>query len=114
MMHAPTEQVAALERLDPDPVRNVRPQSPAAGGVHGEVAAEAAPSRAPANPAVFSQPPRPRLSRKIVASARVNLNRYWSQFEESTRPITVMDGDRSSLDGEISGNLAEEIRELGN
>ncbi|KAL1494134.1 hypothetical protein ABEB36_009780 [Hypothenemus hampei] len=31
---------------------------------------------------LFLQMLRPRLSRRVIATARVNLNSYWSRFEE--------------------------------
>ncbi|KAJ3646038.1 hypothetical protein Zmor_023649 [Zophobas morio] len=55
---------------------------------------------------------KPRLSRKIVSSARVNLNCHWAKFEEIADMVKIT--NRPSLDNEINENLANEIRELGN
>ncbi|CAH1981478.1 unnamed protein product [Acanthoscelides obtectus] len=71
--------------------------------------------------------PRPRMSRRIVPSARVNLNNYWPKFEEmSTQSSLLVTFDlpassdilRSSLystfhDNEINENLVNELMELG-
>nr|CAI5838511.1 unnamed protein product [Callosobruchus analis] len=69
--------------------------------------------------------PKPRLSRRIVPSARVNLNNYWPKFEEMSLQSSVSyevsasnDIIRSSLysafhDNEINENLVNELMELG-
>ncbi|KAJ8916800.1 hypothetical protein NQ315_005805 [Exocentrus adspersus] len=71
----------------------------------------------------YREPIRPRLPRRIVPSARVNLNAYWSQFEElSKSSVLTYDlsntGDRFSSsmyqDNEINDNLLNELMELGN
>jgi hypothetical protein len=68
-------------------------------------------ARSGANLDLSLQPVKPRLSRKIVSSARVNLNCYWAKFEElTTKPLIPC----SALDNEINENLANEIRDLGN
>nr|XP_023025595.1 uncharacterized protein LOC111513604 [Leptinotarsa decemlineata] len=70
---------------------------------------------------------KPKLSRKIVPSARVNLNAYWSNFEDLSKKGSVVTFDvppstadilRSSMfsafhDNEINENLVNELLELG-
>lgn len=76
------------------------------------------------------QPVRPKLSRKVVSGARVNLNLYWSKFEEVTslnRPsnallfasppeqvVTSSDITIALDDNAINDNLANERTEIGN
>ncbi|CAH1383111.1 unnamed protein product [Tenebrio molitor] len=68
-------------------------------------------AKSPRSPFRRHTPVKPRLSRKIVSSARVNLNCYWAKFEElTTKPLIPC----SALDNEINENLANEMRELGN
>lgn len=62
---------------------------------------------------------KPRLPRKIVSSARVNLNAYWSQFEELSKQLLTYDAaDWSNAEAyqenEINDNLINELMELGN
>ncbi|VEN53028.1 unnamed protein product [Callosobruchus maculatus] len=71
--------------------------------------------------------PKPRLSRRIVPSARVNLNNYWPKFEEMSLQGSVLatydmstsnEMLRSTLystfhDNEINENLVNELMELG-
>ncbi|KAG5895821.1 hypothetical protein JTB14_028525 [Gonioctena quinquepunctata] len=73
------------------------------------------------------EPVKPKLSRRIVPSARVNLNAYWSKFEElSKHGTSVVTFEipstseilRSSMystfhDNEINENLVNELLELG-
>ncbi|EFA08876.2 hypothetical protein TcasGA2_TC006577 [Tribolium castaneum] len=63
--------------------------------------------RSPRSRRLQREPLKPRLSRKIVAGARVNLNLYWAKFEEIARK-------NCRLDNEINENLANELKELGN
>ncbi|GLV34816.1 hypothetical protein CBL_09297 [Carabus blaptoides fortunei] len=79
---------------------------------------------------LFRQPVRPKLSRKVVTGARVNLNLYWSKFEEVTsfnRPsnvllyaspseqvVTSSDVTIAHDDNAINDNLANERTESGN
>ncbi|KAF2897490.1 hypothetical protein ILUMI_08689 [Ignelater luminosus] len=67
------------------------------------------------------QPAKPRLSRKVIRSARVNLNRYWNKFEEMAAnkvPLTFIPTEDcmflSSVDNEINENILNEWREIGN
>lgn len=68
---------------------------------------------------------KPRLSRKIVSSAKVNLNAYWSQFEELSKQASLLTYDSTNdwsnttvysvyEDNEINDNLINELMELGN
>lgn len=75
------------------------------------------------------QPVKPKLSRKITSSARLNLNRYWSKFEELLSPDKHPFGYAAAgltngavnnqlittdLTNEINENLANELRENNN
>ncbi|KAJ8956640.1 hypothetical protein NQ318_013994 [Aromia moschata] len=73
------------------------------------------------------EPMKPRLSRKVVPGARVNLNAYWSKFEEMSKQrdslvtfdspssVEVFNNARYSTfhDNEINENLVNELMELG-
>ncbi|KAK5641679.1 hypothetical protein RI129_010226 [Pyrocoelia pectoralis] len=56
---------------------------------------------------ILRQPIKPRLSRKIIKSARVNLNCYWSKFEE----LSNGRGEISSTDNEINENIFNELKD---
>ncbi|KAB0790369.1 hypothetical protein PPYR_15261 [Photinus pyralis] len=51
------------------------------------------------------QPIKPRLSRKVIKSARVNLNRYWSKFEELSKG-----SETSTADNEVNENICNELK----
>ncbi|KAJ8927609.1 hypothetical protein NQ314_019907 [Rhamnusium bicolor] len=75
----------------------------------------------------LKEPMKPRLSRKIVSNARVNLNAYWSKFEELSKqksPLVSFDAPSTAdvlncarystfHDNEINENLINELMELG-
>ncbi|CAH0564383.1 unnamed protein product [Brassicogethes aeneus] len=81
------------------------------------------PTRSPRSPwrRTLREPIKPRLSRKIITSARVNLNSYWSKFEATSKP-SMLDIDISHLlssrvsssENEITDNIINELMELGN
>ncbi|KAF7271869.1 hypothetical protein GWI33_015288 [Rhynchophorus ferrugineus] len=64
------------------------------------------------------EPMKPRLSRKIIKSARVNLNCYWSQFEEVVKQDSSLvtyqlpEMYTTYYDNEINENLINELLEL--
>ncbi|KAJ8977228.1 hypothetical protein NQ317_003221 [Molorchus minor] len=90
---------------------------------------EAAKPKTPKSPwrRHLREPMKPKLSRKIVSNARVNLNAYWSKFEELSKQrsslvtfdtpstIEVLNNTRYSTfqDNEINENLINELVELG-
>lgn len=59
------------------------------------------------------QPLKPKLSRTIVSSARINLNKYWSKFEEVTSNAlpNLLKPEEENV---INDNLTNELREKQN
>ncbi|KAF5291559.1 hypothetical protein FQR65_LT01872 [Abscondita terminalis] len=54
---------------------------------------------------------KPRLSRKVIKSARVNLNTYWNKFEElasSKAPLIEF----AIIDNEINDNIHNEWKDF--
>ncbi|CAG9767103.1 unnamed protein product [Ceutorhynchus assimilis] len=68
----------------------------------------------------IGEPQRPRLSRRVIATARVNLNSYWSKFEELSKenvPLATQQMPTAFMfstyhDNAINENLINEILDL--